>query len=190
MTLLLEDWHVSFGSAYSYDVLVLLTQLSRETIINGIILRLQMESRHSGNQTRNGQTGKNTGLESRGILTSMSLRFGWRVHLASDVLFHCFPIVPVRPRSISFFLTFLVPIFSFWFRLFSHYLFIFQFFQITQGICAFPRMEALRTEPKSHPHAMEKKWDKIKLRMLVQGGPSFNLSPLMPWPLHCLFVFF
>ena len=75
----------------SYDVPVLSTLLSREIINQGISLRLQMGSGHSGNQTRKGNNVAKTGLGARGVLTSMSFRFGWRVHLASDLLLHFFP---------------------------------------------------------------------------------------------------
>ena len=105
---------------YCYDVPVLLTLLSREIRKSGLILRLQLVSRHSGNQTCNGKMEK-TGLESRGILTSMSFRFGWRVHLVSDFCFFFFPWSPSAPIHLFFSSCVVQFMFSFWVHFFYHF---------------------------------------------------------------------
>ena len=102
---------------YVYDVPVLLTLLSREIRNNGIILRLQMESRHPGNQTRNGKTWKKHGI-------GIPLHSGFNVfpirlegapwHLICSSIF--FPESPCGPDP-SLFLPFLVAaFFHLWFH--------------------------------------------------------------------------
>ena len=121
-----------------------------------------------------------TGLETRCILTSTSFRFGWRVHLASDFLFffsHSPRASPIHPLFFHLWFHY----FSFLNSIFSNYFLI--VLQMLQGMCAFSRMEAFPGGGQIPPsHNGKEVENNNKLRMLVQGGPSLDLSPLMPWP--------
>ena len=136
-----------------------------------------MESRHSGTQTRNG---KNWKIGIGCILTSTSFRFGWRVHLASDLLV-IFSHSPVRPRS------FPVLLFPFWVPYFPM---IFHFFcKCFREFVLFPGWRPLRAEVKS-PHAMEKKWETTTNSECLSRVVLFlNQSSLMPWPWQFLVCF-
>ena len=145
-----------------------------------------MESRHSGNQTSNGKN-----MEKYGIGIPWHSDFNvspiWlQGALGIWFLFHFFPIVPVRPRSSHFFpifgsisFPFLVPFFHF---------FLIFFPNASGNLCFFQDGGPHGRGPNHTRTQWKKNEKKTKFRMLVQGGPFLNLSPLMPWPWQFLFV--